>query len=52
MSDEKIKKNQWLIILLRIAVIVWAVVLLANFVWSEFSFFANRVEPFLKFLGL
>lgn len=47
-----VENNPWAKWLIRIAFLIWAVVLLSYFFWSQLRFFADRLKPFLALVGL
>lgn len=47
-----IKENKLVSLLFKIIVIAWGVFLFVSFTMSELSFFASRLEPFLKLIGI
>jgi DNA integrity scanning protein DisA with diadenylate cyclase activity len=47
-----IKENKLVSLPVKIIVIVWGVFLFVSFTASELSFFASRLMPFLKLIGL
>ncbi len=46
-----VEENLWLKWIIRIALLIWAVVLLSYFFWSQLRFFADRLKPFLALVG-
>jgi len=49
---SRVENNPWAKWLIRIAFLIWAVVLLSYFFWSQVRFFADRLKPFLALIGL
>lgn len=47
-----LEDNRWVRWGVRIAFVIWAVVLLSYFFWSQLRFFADRLKPFLALIGL